>query len=291
MIRDAASESQSRQSALKISSDMAAIRTALETLYGKRRSARFLASRGNDPSKYQDLLARYGETDTRRINAGEQIVRDMPTPSNRRFVGRLDDDLRDEMLLAASRGVGEEAVRARLLSKFGSRRLEAFETECPNEIADSVMKVALRLGAADEEGYALFQRQLDEKQGNVDAAVNGVRRMLGRVRAARLLTEHAGIAAAVGAASRLYGEAGESAADRRVGGYAAATRRLAPEAAIDFEAIAREAAAQTVQEYLPSPYAGSSVDPTLVASPTMEGTEIETVASTEVTSETIADCS
>jgi len=248
------------------------VRGALAARYGQQQAGSLASACGPDPAKYAELLSRVPDTGSRRIGAGRQTPRAMPSGEGRkRVIGRLDDELRDAASSAASRGVPEDGLRACLTASLGERRVAAFEKDCPGTLAEMASRAALGFGRADGDGLRLFEELLEQQRGNVDAAVGELRRRLGRRRAKLLFAEHPSASAAVAASSRTHGSAAVVASDRRVGGTASAARSLRPEGSIDYDAIAREAAASLRPEPEPvaSPLPPATLDPTLVAGPDM----------------------
>lgn len=255
---------------------MGEIRTAMVARFGEQQAERMMAARGSDPSKYVELLNRSSDTESRRIATGRQAPRAMPDAKKARAIGHLDDEMRQAAVAAAARGVPEGGVRASLASSFGDKRLAAFEGDCPGEIGEMVRRAALGFGAADGAGIRMFEELLEQCGGDLDAAVAGLRKGLGRPRSSLLLKHHPKVAAVVSAASRTHGQAADDASDRRVGGTASAARPLTPEASVDYEAIARAAAdmLEPEPELMASELPPPKVDPTLVARPEMEGVDL-----------------
>jgi hypothetical protein len=250
---------------------MDGVRGALAARYGRQQADRLASACGPDPAKYAELLSRAPGAESRRIGAGRQTPRAMPSGGVcRRVIGRLDDELRSAAAAAAERGVPEGGLRACLAASLGERRVAAFEEDCPRALAEMASRAALGFGRADGDGLRLFEELLERQRGDVAAAVGELRRRLGRRRARLLLAEHPNAAAAVAASSRAHPSAAAIASDRRVGGTASAARSLRPEGPIDYDAIAREAAAAFRPEPEPPPHLPPpALDPTLVAGPDM----------------------
>lgn len=245
------------------------VRRAMVARYGQERAERIILATGGDPSKYTELLSRAVNTETRRIDTGKQMPREMPHGEQSALVGRLDDELRAAATTAAARGVPEDGVRENLSASFGNTRLAAFEDDCPGEIAGMVQRAAAGFGAADEDGFRLFEESLEEGKGDVKIAIAALRRKLGRRRTRCLIAEHPEVEAVVSASSRTHGQAANTAADRRIGGTASTARTLRPDTPLDFEALARQVLAAAEPELLASAMPRSAVDPTLVAGPEM----------------------
>lgn len=245
------------------------VRRAMVAKYGQERAERIILATGGDPSKYVELLSRVANTETRRIDTGKQMPREMPQGEKGTLVGRLDDELRKAAASVASRGVPEGGIRENLSASFGSTRLAAFEADCPSEIAEMAQRAAIGFGAADEDGLRLLEESLEESRGDVKAATAVLRRKLGRRRTRYLIADHPKVEAVVSASSRMYGQAANTATDRRIGGTTSAARKLRPDAPLDFEALASQVVADE-PEMLASALPQSDVDPTLVAGPEME---------------------
>ena len=251
---------------------MDGVRGALAARYGQQQAGRLTSACGSDPAKYAELLSRVPDAGSRRIGAGRQTPRAMPSGEGRkRVIGRLDDELRAAALAAAARGVPEDGLRACLTASLGERRVVAFEKDCPGALAEMASRADLGFGRADDAGLRVFEELLERQRGDVEAAIGELRRRLGRRRAKLLLDGHPSASAAVAASSRTHGSAAADASDRRVGGTASAARSLRPEGSIDYDAIAREAAASFRPEPEPvaSPLPPATLDPTLVAGPDM----------------------
>jgi hypothetical protein len=250
---------------------MDGVRGALEARYGQQQADRLASAVGPDPSKYAELLSRAPDAESRRIGAGRQTPRAMPSGGKRkRIIGRLDDELRAAAIAAAERGVPEGGLRAHLTASLGERRVAAFEEDCPGALAEMAGRAAIGFGRADDAGMRLFEETLERQRGDVGAAVGELRRRIGRRRASLLLTEHQDAEAAVAASSRTHGSAAAVASDRRVGGTASAARSLRPEGSIDYDAIAKEAAASFRPVPEPAPHLPpAALDPTLAAAPDM----------------------
>jgi len=260
----------------EICDTMDKVRETLVARHGERRAERIMEARGDDPSRYASILSRPAETETRRIDTGRQMPRTMPDTGKSRVIGHLDDDLRSAAEAAAARGVPQDGIRSNLLSLFGEKRVAAFEADCPDDIGDMVRRANLGFGADDDPGARFFEECLERTGGDLDAAVLELRRSLGRRRAKLLLSQHPGVETAVAAASRTHGEAAGDAADRRIANSGnAAARPLVPESSIDFDMIAREAAAtiDPEPELRASDLPPAKLDPTLVAHPEMDNVE------------------
>jgi len=251
------------------------VQETLETRHGPHRAKRIMEARGDDPERYAGVLGRSSDTETRRIGTGQQSPRTMPDSCKARPIGRLDDEMREAARAAAARGVPAEGIRANLVSKFGEKRLAAFERDCPDDIREMAARAGLGFGAEDDEGARAFEESLERNGGNVRATVSEIRRSLGRRRAAMLISQHPRIEAATAAASRTHGAAAADASDRRIASSEGAARPLVPEGSIDFDAIAREAAeaAEPEPEMLASSLPPAKLDPTLVAQPEMDDVE------------------
>jgi len=255
---------------------MSKVRETLVARHGERRAERIMEARGDDPSQYASIMSRPTETETRRIDTGRQLPRTMPDADKPRAIGHLDDDLRSAAEAAAARGVPQDGIRSNLLSLFGEKRVAAFEADCPDDIGDMVRRANLGFGADDDTGARLFEECLERAQGDLDTAVSELRRSLGRRRAKLLLSQHPGAEAAVAAASRTHGEVAGGASDRRIANSGNdAARPLVPESSIDFDGIAREAAAaiDPEPELRASDLPPAKLDPTLVAHPEMDNVE------------------
>jgi hypothetical protein len=200
----------------------------------------------------------------------------MPSDESGKLIGHLDDELREAAKATAARGVPQDGVRKSLVASFGQKRLAAFETDCPDEIDDIVQKALLGFGASDDSGLRLFEKSLDENNGDVSATIKFLRANLGRKRTSLLISEHPKVEPIVAAASRTYGQASKDAADRRITSTASMTRKLRPESSLDFEALAQEAIAEN-EPKLASPLPREEVDPTLVANPEMENVNLDYV--------------
>ncbi len=250
--------------------EMDHVRRAMVTRYGQARADRIMLATGGDPSDYAELLSRPVNTETRRIDTGKQMPREMPHGERGVLMGRLDDELRAAAAAAAARGVPEDGVRANLSASFGNTRLAAFEDDCPVEIAGMVQRATDSFGAIDEDGFRFFEESLEKSEGDVKVAIAALRRKLGRKRTARLIEEHPKVEAVVSASSRTRGQAASTASDRRVGGTDSIARSLRPDTPLDFEALARQVLASAEPELLASAMPRSKADPTLVAGPEME---------------------
>ena len=250
--------------------EMDHVRRAIVARYGQERAERIILATGGDPSKYAELLSRAVNTETRRIDTGKQMPREMPQGEQGALMGRLDDELRAAAVSTASRGVPEGGIRKSLSASFGSIRVAAFESDCPDEITGMVQRATIGFGAADDEGFRLFEESLEDSDGDVKVAIAAIRRKIGRGRTRCLIAEHPRAEVVVLASSRTHGQAVNIATDRRIGGTTSTARMLKPNAPLDFEALARQVSADAEPEMLASSLPRSDVDPTLVASPEME---------------------
>ena len=256
---------------------MREIYKTLVNRYGERRANRFIAVRGNSPDRYTELFCRPTVTASRRIDTGIQTLREIPTPKRARYIGQLDDELRDLAWKVAKRGLDINGVRGAVEKTLGAKRLRAFEAECPSELAEMAKRALQGFGADDDEGFRLLERLLEENQGDIVSVKALLRRELGRPRTAYLLTEHPSVDAAVAASSRVYGYPADSAATKRAGGLVgrpgtASVRSLQPP--VDVEKIAKEVAAnlEPEPELLASSLPTPKVDASLAIPPDMEDT-------------------
>jgi len=275
LVESAARGQVSNEREQEVCDTMSKVRETLVARHGERRASRIMEARGDDPSQYASILSRPAETETRRIDTGRQPPRTMPDADRPRAIGRLDDDLRSAAEAAATRGVPQDGIRSNLLSLFGEKRLAAFEADCPDDIGDMVRRASLSFGADDDPGARFFEECLERASGDLDTAVSELRRSLGRRRARLLLSQHPGVEAAVAAASRTHGTTAAEASDRRIANSGNAARPLVPESSIDFDGIAREAAAaiDPEPELRASDLPPAKLDPTLVAHPEMDNVE------------------
>ena len=256
------------------------MRSVYKTLvdrYGERRANRFVTTRGNSPDQYTELLNRPTDAVSRRIDTGIQTLRDIPTPKRARYIGRLDDELRDLAWKVAKRGLDTNGICGAVEKTFGAKRLRAFEEECPSELERMAERAIQGFGAADDEGFRLLERFLEEGRGEAKSAAARLRRELGRSRTARLLDEHPSVDAAVAAAGRMYGYSADDVATKRDGSLAgqpgpASVRSFRPP--VDVEKIAREMAAslEPEPELLASSLPTPKVDASLAVPPDMEDT-------------------